>query len=391
MPPKRIVLVMIDPPLPFGSSAARWYYVLYKGLSARGHHVTAFASCAQEQDIEAARALFPGPEYDLRLYLVPERAGLRAKLRTAARPFSFMFSDAFTGDLGAVLASGFDVLHLEQLWSGWLGRYDARKAVLSLHYLPHIDMSAARPNSIKDRLYRRLEVSTERKLIRSYRHFSVCTPRLGDQVRTLKTTADVTVIPFGLDFSGYPFVPDESRPGAPVVTLIGKMDWEPTRSAAIHLLETLWPAIHERVPEARLCIVGWGAREELSRFLTAPGVTIRENVAEIRPCFEAASVLLYAPVVGSGLKIKVLEAMALGVPVVTNSEGVEGLPAVDGVHAGIVDDDDGLIERTVALLRDQALQDRQRREARRMIETVCAAETALDAVEALHGRITHGG
>ena len=62
--------------------------------------------------------------------------------------------------------------------------------------------------------------------------------------------------------------------------------------------------------------------------------------------------MVYAPSRGSGMKIKILEAMASGVPVVTTSEGVEGLPAVDGVHAGVCEDDAGLIDRTVALLED---------------------------------------
>ena len=55
--------------------------------------------------------------------------------------------------------------------------------------------------------------------------------------------------------------------------------------------------------------------------------------------------MVYAPSRGSGMKIKILEAMAFGVPVVTTSEGVEGFPAVDGVHAGVCEDDAGLIER----------------------------------------------
>ena len=389
MPPKRIVLVMIDPPLPFGSAAARWYSVLLKGLTARGHRVTAFASCARAEDIDAALALFPAPEYDLRPYPVLAGAGPFSRLGTLVRPFSFMFSDRFANDLDAVLAEGFDVLHLEQLWSGWLGLGHAGKSVLSLHYLPSIDMSLTRPRSLREWLHRRLEAWSEPRLIRSYPRFSVCTPRLGEEVRQIHPRADVSVIPFGLDFSGYPFLPDERRPGAPIVTLIGKMDWEPTRSSAVRILERLWPEIHRHVPEARLRIVGWKAREELARFLRTPehGVSIVENVPDIRPYFAEASVLLYAPRRGSGMKIKVMEAMALGVPVVTTSEGVEGLPAVDGVHAGVHDDDEGLIERTVALLRDQTLQDRQRREARRMIETVCAPETALDAVEALYERV----
>ena len=52
--PLRVVVVMIEPPLPFGSAAARWYYVLLRGLVERGHRVTAFAVCSNAADVEKA-------------------------------------------------------------------------------------------------------------------------------------------------------------------------------------------------------------------------------------------------------------------------------------------------------------------------------------------------
>jgi hypothetical protein len=79
--------------------------------------------------------------------------------------------------------------------------------------------------------------------------------------------------------------------------------------------------------------------------------------------------------------------MAFGVPVVTTSEGVEGLPAQDGVHAGICEDDAGLIDRTVALLLDADLQNRQRLAARQLLESHCGPETTLDGIEKLYGNM----
>src|SRR6266581_4255011 len=114
MAPLRIVLVMIEPPLPFGNAAARWYYVLLKGLVERGHHVTAFAACSKLEEIQKARSLFPSPRYDLRCYVFPKRGGLRAKLETLQRPYAYMFSKELRQDLAAELEAGFDILHLEQ-------------------------------------------------------------------------------------------------------------------------------------------------------------------------------------------------------------------------------------------------------------------------------------
>src|SRR4051812_15216617 len=97
--PLKILIVMVEPPLPFGNAAARWFYVLMKGLVDRGHRVRAFASCAKPGEAEAARKLFPSPQFDLRIYPNPLRKGLRSKLNTLRRPYSYMFSPELERDL----------------------------------------------------------------------------------------------------------------------------------------------------------------------------------------------------------------------------------------------------------------------------------------------------
>ena len=84
------------------------------------------------------------------------------------------------------------------------------------------------------------------------------------------------------------------------------------------------------------------------------------------------------------MKVKVLESFALGLPVVTTRSGVEGIPAIDGVHAGICEDDAGLIERCVALLNDRGERSRQREAARSLVENWCSAEVALNALEGIY-------
>src|SRR5205085_10354562 len=103
--------------------------------------------------------------------------------------------------------------------------------------------------------------------------------------------------------------------------------------------------------------------------------------------FCSIDVLLYAPEHGSGMKVKVLETFALGVPVVTNEQGVEGLPAKDGTHAGICNDDRGLVDRTVALLCSRERRARQRTEARRLIESHCGPKSVVDSLEALYAGV----
>ncbi len=387
MRPLRVIVAMVEAPVPFGNAAARWFYVLLRELTARGHRLTAFAACSKEAEMAEARRLFPPREYDLRLYPFPRRRGWRAKWETLRRPYAYMFAPELQRDLAAELARGYDILHLEQLWSGWLGWSCPQRALVNVHHLVWLDLEQVRPPDWRGRFDRWLMRRTERRLVRRFRHFRACSPRLVPEILKVNPHARVCTVPVGIDASLYPYIPDERRCGEPVVSVIGNMGWYPTRSAAVRLLERLWPEIKRRVPAARLQLVGWGARAALRDYLHWPDVTIEENVPDTRPYFERTGVLLYAPGRGSGMKIKILEALAYGVPVVTTSEGVEGLPATDGVHAGISDDDAGLIERTVALLEDVAAQNRQRAAGRELLERHCGPRPTVDALEAIYERM----
>src|SRR5689334_5949424 len=141
----RVVLVLPDAPLGFGNAASRWYSVLLKGLVQRGHQVTAYAACGTEEDAAAAQTIFPQSHYDLRCYPAKSRTGPLAKWNTLTRPYEYLFSPALRRDLDSRLNGEFDVLHLEQLWAGWLGRRHSERAAVNVHYLLALDRAASKP------------------------------------------------------------------------------------------------------------------------------------------------------------------------------------------------------------------------------------------------------
>ncbi|MBL9085044.1 MAG: glycosyltransferase [Planctomycetales bacterium] len=360
---------------------------MLRELVARGHRVTCFAACGKQAEMDEARRLFPSIQYDLRLYPFPPRRGFRSKLQTLARPYSYMFSPELTRDLELELARGYDILHLEQLWCTWLALRHRDRALVNLHHLTWIDQEYLRPKTVRGRFERKLMFHAEEKLIRRFRHFRTCSPRLVSEILRVNSTADCTTIPVGIDAMQYDYIPDNHRTRAPVISVIGSMGWYPTSSAAHRLMTRLWPDIKRRIPGAKVQLVGWSAKSVLQEFAGAPDVEIAENVPDIRPYFERTGVMLYAPGRGSGMKIKILEAFAFGVPVVTTSEGVEGIPAIDGLHAGISEDDAGLIDRTVELLQNQALQNRRRSAARALLEAHCGPQPTIEALESLYERM----
>ena len=269
---RRVVVVMIEPPLPFGNAAARWYYVLLKGLVERGHKVTAFAACSKAEEIEKSRAMFPAPDYDLRFYPFPNGGGLASKWRTLRQPYSYMFGPDLRRDLAAELAKGYDVLHLEQLWCGWLALDRPDTALVNVHHLVSIDLGELKPNGWRQALEHRLMFGAERTLVGRLKHFRSCSPRLVGTMKGFNPAADITVVPVGLDTSLYDFIPDERRAQDATISLIGSMGWYPGYSAAVRLLTRLWPEIKRQVPEAKIQIVGWSARSALKEFLDTPDV-----------------------------------------------------------------------------------------------------------------------
>jgi polysaccharide biosynthesis protein PslH len=381
----RIVLVMPEVPLPFGHASARWYYVLLKGLVDRGHDVVAFASASDPEQIACARRIFPQSHYDLRCHPHPHRSGLRAKWETLQQPFAYNFGPDLRADLRRELDKGFDLLHLEQIWSGWLIPTEHRaKSLLVVHNLYTLDQPPGSPFDWHSLLLK----NGEHRVLARCPNIMAHTPRVAAAVRERAPRAATTVVPLALDAGLYRFVPAQSRTGQPLVLLVGSMNWYPSYSAAVRLLSRLWPRIKARVPQAKLQVVGWDARKALRNWLGQPDVEIHEDVPSTEPFFERASVLLYAPEYGTGVKIKTLEAFAYGVPVVTNSNGIEGVPAQDGVHAGIAEDDDSLVERTVNLLEDADWQERQRVAARRLLESHCSPKFVLSRLEDCYSGIS---
>ncbi|MEA5581265.1 glycosyltransferase family 4 protein [Nodularia harveyana UHCC-0300] len=381
----RILLVINSPPLPLGKADARWYYVLVKGLMERGHNVTAFVVCNTLEDIAKSETLFPAPKYDLRCYLIPSKnQGLIGKIKTIQRPYSYIFSPELQQDLTAELAKPYDVLHLEQLWSGWLGLKHQEKAVINIHYLFSLDGTFEQNQSLQTRLRRFFTYRAEKKLLKAFPRIITLSDRLNKHIQIINPQAEIYTVPLGLDFSLYPFAEKKDINQQPIVGLIGSFNWTPSYTAAERLLTRLWPAIKRRVPHAKLQIIGRSAKDVLDKFTDIEDLEIHQDVPDTLPYFTNIDVMLYAPISGSGIKVKVLEAFALGTPVVTNSDGVEGIPAVDGIHAGICEDDQGLIDRTVELLNNPSLEQQRRVKARKLIEEYCSPQVTTEQIEKIY-------
>ncbi|WP_162605180.1 glycosyltransferase family 4 protein [Geomonas oryzae] len=130
----------------------------------------------------------------------------------------------------------------------------------------------------------------------------------------------------GVDLDRFSFQPHREDKK---ILFLGGMDYAPNLDAARYFLGEILPLIQEREPDVKVLLVG---RElhRLGTLSTLPGVECHESVPDVLPWFYEAKVLAVPLRIGAGTRIKVLEAMAAGLPVVATPKGYEGIAARDG-------------------------------------------------------------
>lgn len=158
----------------------------------------------------------------------------------------------------------------------------------------------------------------------------------------------VAVVPNGIDLDAY--APQARSPEPGTIVFTGTYGYWPNEAAALHLI-----GLSRRLAEAgvahRVLLVGRGPTDDMRDAARAvPTVTVTGPVPDVRP-FIAGAALVAAPLTsGSGTKYKVLEALALGRPVVTTSVGAEGLALRDGIEAAVASDLAAFDARVATLL-----------------------------------------
>lgn len=161
-----------------------------------------------------------------------------------------------------------------------------------------------------------------------------------------------TVVPNGVDVKRFAFRP-RCEPGRPpIVTFIGMLTYAPNADAAAYLVNEIGPPLRELVPEVEIRIVGRYPTAEVMALGDQPGVTVIPDVPNSVPYFHESDVMAVPLRAGSGTRLKILEALAAGRPVVTTSMGCEGLDVASGEHLIMADDPHEFAHRTAELLRD---------------------------------------
>ncbi len=119
------------------------------------------------------------------------------------------------------------------------------------------------------------------------------------------------------------------------IVFVGNCDWEPNYHGLEWFLRLCWPGVLARVPGATLAIVGGSATTAKLPFANAPGVVLADNVPSVRPWIESATAAVVPLLRGAGTRIKIIEAIGYGTPVVSTPVGAAGLTDGLGEEHGL--------------------------------------------------------
>lgn len=373
-------------------------YQFIRALRGLGHSLTVATLIESPEDAQAVEALRADG-----VTVIAERLSPLRKVFNLARalpspdPLQTWFS--WSPKLAAEIlraAADADVAHVEHLRGARYGLALRRRIPTvwdSVDCITHLfEQAAAHRNSLSGRMVSAIELgrtrAAEGHLVSQFDQVTLTSDRDRDALLSLAPgrAAPVTVIPNGVDLEA--FSPAQQPfGGPPTLVFSGKMSYHANIAAACFLVEQVMPRVWVGCPEARLVIAGSRPTAVVQAFAAAhPGrVTVTGYVADLPAVLRTATVAVAPLVYGAGIQNKVLEAMACGLPVVTNARAVSALDgAQDGENCMIAESPEALADKILTLLGDVRLRARLGAAGRAYVEAYHRWSDAARQLEAVY-------
>lgn len=362
MRPLRILWTMPYLPWPITSGGKARQFHLLRCMAARGHHITLLVQSKTEADAEVRAALAP---FVKELIVLPRRA-LRHPVTLCHAALSRLPLLATVNGHAPALSARFESLLQRQAWDvvqiehsyglqpfiGALRRH-AQPFVLVEHNVeselgaatygkwPRWSRPLARYDQWRARRWERQALS----------HASVVVAVTDGDARTLGRISGrpTCVVSNGVDTRGFAEVTPDAR--SQNVLFVGNYEYAPNLDAVEWALEAVWPRIWARCPQARFVVCGHALPASWRERWPDPRIEWRGYVRSLTEVQSQCALFLAPLRSGGGSKLKVLEALAASLPVISTREGLSGLDVQDGVQARVADTAEAMAQAVVDLLR----------------------------------------
>jgi polysaccharide biosynthesis protein PslH len=175
----------------------------------------------------------------------------------------------------------------------------------------------------------------------------------------------IDVVPNGVDSKKLlPISPSEDNP---MILFVGDMDYRPNIDAATFFCREILPLVKKRASRVEVCIAGRNPPEEVLA-LAGDGIQVTGTVPDLQPYYARSTVCVVPLRAGGGTRLKILEAMALGRPVVSTAIGCEGLNVQDGQNIFIADSLEDFAARTLELILETNTRIQMTANGRKLVE-----------------------
>jgi glycosyltransferase involved in cell wall biosynthesis len=154
------------------------------------------------------------------------------------------------------------------------------------------------------------------------------------------------------------------------VLWIGHMDVHTNKDAVLYFWREIYPLLRKRYPQVQMTFVGTAPPKEIADATKKDGqIKVTGFVEDIRPYLDKSAVMVVPIRIGSGTRLKILDAMAMGKAIVSTSVGCEGLNVTHGKNILIADDPEDFADRTIGLLKNPDMRMNLERNARKLAKT----------------------
>lgn len=409
-----LYLAQIVPyPLDAGAKVRQYYMLCYLG---QRHEVTLVCFSRpsdRPESIDHLRTLCRDVHtVPMRRGAASEAIGLARSLLTA-QPFNIArdHRPAMKQLLSELVQrQAFDVIHVDQLSMARYGLWARRqtpvtrsvKMTLDAHnayYLIPQRMADVARNPLTKLFLRREAGLTARYESQVYRQFDDVLTVTDEDLAGIRRLPGLngraprfTTLPICVDATAPPVT---RRPGARGLLMLGGLHWPPNADAVRWFAADIWPLVRAQAPDARLFVVGARPPDDIRALGDCVGirrpdqagdtpVVVTGYVDDPTPFLQESAMLIVALRSGGGMRVKIVEALQWGLPIVTTRIGCEGIAVSDGHDALIADNAQTFAQSVARLLRDRAFADRLSANGRRLVAGKYHWRAAYAALDTLY-------
>ncbi len=303
-------------------------------------------------------------------------------------------SEAFAAKLREILEKeSFDIVHVESIfltpYVPLIRKYSDAKIILRAHNVEHLiwrQVAQSCTNSLKRWYLKHLSLTLrayELEHLNDYDGVVCITKNDAEVFRQAGCRKPVVSIPFGVDSGEVPSV--EVEPDS--LFHIGAMDWLPNQESIRWLLEEVWPVVHREVPQAKLYLAG---RKMPSQWMNATieGVSVIGEVPDAMYFIGSKKINVVPLLSGSGIRVKIIEAMSIGKTVITTTVGAQGIDYTDGENILIADTPEQFARQIKRCLDDDAFCSRVGEAAAQLVaDQYDRKKLAEELIEFYHKRL----